>query len=164
MDFVQKICNDASYDTLCLDTLVPKASNISGNPKSATRFAIQATISEVQSVSSSFINLSEHPEEWTNEVKTLQRCGTTIASSVTHLLDAYELTTHLGGGGRAVKVSKRASMANSVNSVLNAMNTCMNHLQTSSATDSQITRVEDIMEPLAELATNAIDLIKHMPF
>ncbi|XP_021841557.1 pectinesterase inhibitor 11-like [Spinacia oleracea] len=162
--YIQKTCNDATYDTLCLDTLLPNAADINGNPKSATRVAIQATIAKVQSVSSSFVNLSEHPEEWTNEVKSLHRCGTTIAASVTHLLDAYELMTHLGGGGKAVKVLKRQSMANSVTSVLNALNTCVGHLETSSATGKEIRRAQEAMEPLAELATNAVDLIKHMPF
>ncbi|KNA18024.1 hypothetical protein SOVF_074310, partial [Spinacia oleracea] len=160
--FVRKTCEDATYIDVCLDTLLHQAARINSHPKKSTRLAIMATIAEVQTVSSKLENQAKKPKLWTREVAALNECGTMIADSILTLNRAMEESQHLGGGTKSDKQSKRVSLENNVKNVQDVANRCVNNMHLAKARDVLLIRVEDIMEPLVELATNSVDLIHHM--
>ncbi|XP_021729324.1 pectinesterase inhibitor 11-like [Chenopodium quinoa] len=163
--FIQKTCNETTYTTRCLNTLLPNADRINGNTKKATRLAIMATVTEVQSTSNDIQHYADLlPRRWTHEVESLENCHTDIADSVVGLYTALEETNHLGGGSKDDKESRRLNMENSVKSVVNAIDDCANHLQKSKGGLIVVRRVEEILQPLNELATNAVNLVHHMEF
>ncbi|XP_021838132.1 uncharacterized protein [Spinacia oleracea] len=160
--FVDKICNDATYKNLCLDTLVPYADRIGGVAKKATRLAITRTVEEVQSMLSELNSLSNPPKYWHREVTAFVRCSETISRAGVDLFSALEVTNHLGGGDKAAKETKRLRMENNVKSVINDTQTCMDFLRNSKAGNNIINILQYNMKPIVQLATNAIDLIHHL--
>ncbi|XP_021744184.1 pectinesterase inhibitor 11-like [Chenopodium quinoa] len=163
--FIRKTCNETTYTTRCLNTLLPNTDRFNGNTKKATRLAIMATVTEVQSASNNIQHYADLlPRRWTHEVESLENCHTDIADSVIGLYSALEETNHLGGGSKDVKESKRLNMETNVKSVLNAIHDCANHLQKSKGGMVVVKRVEEILQPLNELATNAVSLVHHMEF
>ncbi|KNA11046.1 hypothetical protein SOVF_138750 [Spinacia oleracea] len=162
--FVRKTCDDATYISLCLDTLLPNAARINLHPKKAARLAIMATISGVQTAASKLQNQSKKPKLRAHEVAALNECTTMVMDSVLGLNQALEETQHLGGGSKSDKQAKRVSMEEHVSNVVDAANTCVNNMHVVNARDVLLIRVEDVLEPLVELATNAVDLIHRMQF
>lgn len=157
-------CDDATYSTLCLRTLLPDADRINSDPKKSTRLAIMATISEVQSAYNSITQLSKQPQLWTREINSLNDCRSSVGGSATSLNTAMQATDHLGGGSKSDKEAKRQSMENNVKDVIKATNACITNLQGLRARDSVITRVQNSTTTLVQLATNAVDLIDRMQF
>ncbi|XP_021719050.1 pectinesterase inhibitor 11-like [Chenopodium quinoa] len=164
ISYLISTCDDATYSTLCLETLLPDVDRINSTPKKSTRLAIAATIAAAQSGSKSISQLSKQPQVWTREANSLDDCSTSIANSVKGLNAALDTTDHLGGGSKSDKESKRVSMVNNIRPVLTAIDTCLKNLQGLRARDVVLNRVQDSTTPLNHLATNAIDLIRRMQF